>query len=117
MTTRRRPGPGVRAALSRYRVLRRFRGFTLLDVQILTGRTHQVRVHLSSFGHPVVGDTLYGAPGNLPPGLPTLPRNFLHAARIRFRHPRTDNMVEVRAPSPPELEAFLSRLFPAADHS
>jgi 23S rRNA pseudouridine1911/1915/1917 synthase len=117
MTTRRRPGPGVRAALSRYRVLRRFRGFTLLEVQILTGRTHQVRVHLASLGHPVVGDTLYGAPGNLPTGpsatqQPTLPRNFLHAARIGFRHPRTGSPVEVRAPAPQELDDFLSRLAP-----
>jgi 23S rRNA pseudouridine1911/1915/1917 synthase len=147
MTTRRRPGPGVRAALSRYRVLRRFRGFTLLEVQILTGRTHQVRVHLASLGHPVVGDTLYGAPGNLPanlfqapatfsdqqqnqastrvrqsekqssksadfPLVPTLPRNFLHAARIVFHHPRTGSPVEVRAPAPQELDDFLSRLAP-----
>ena len=124
MTTRRRLGPGVRGALSRYRVLRRYRGFTLaftlLDVQILTGRTHQVRVHLASLGHPVVGDTLYGAPGKLPADSsaetpaeqkePTLPRNFLHAAQIAFRHPHTGDTVQVRAPMPEALEGFLSRL-------
>ncbi len=116
MTTRRRPGPGVRSALSRYRVVRRYRGFTLLEVQILTGRTHQVRVHLASLGHPVVGDTLYGAPRKLPEGLvpaseqPTLPRNFLHAAQIIFRHPRTGEPVRVPAPLPEELERFLARL-------
>jgi 23S rRNA pseudouridine1911/1915/1917 synthase len=127
MTTRRRTGPGVRGALSRYRVIRRYRGggldFTLLEVEILTGRTHQVRVHLASLGHAVVGDTLYGAPGKLPKDLSeqkkdvsaaeeeaTLPRNFLHAACIVFRHPRTGDPVRVEAPVPEELERFLLRL-------
>jgi len=120
MTTRRRPGPGVRTALTRYHVLRRFRGFTLLDVQILTGRTHQVRVHLASLGHPVVGDTLYGAPGKLQTAAhePTLHRNFLHAARIAFRHPRTGELIHVAAPLPSDLESFLARLTPeAANHA
>ena len=101
-----------RAAESRYRVLQRYRGFTLLDVRILTGRTHQVRVHLASIGHPVVGDTLYGAPARLADRSPTLERNFLHAERIRFTHPRSGAPMEVRAPLPAELEDFLSRLLP-----
>ena len=164
-------GTGGRAAESSYSVLRRYQGFTLLDVRIATGRTHQVRVHLSSIGHPVVGDTLYGAPARIQrsvlrpeaaedaekptarnpsaslragalhgpphgkPGqagrvavattaksrkkmraaeetVPTLGRNFLHAASIRFLHPRTGSPLEVRAPLPVELEQLLTKLAP-----
>ncbi len=84
MTARRSEG---RAAVTEYRVLRRFKGFTLLEVRIKTGRTHQIRVHFASIGHPVAGDRLYGAParaGDRPP----LERFFLHAHRIRFSHRR-----------------------------
>jgi 23S rRNA pseudouridine1911/1915/1917 synthase len=102
-----RPG---RAAETIYRVVRRYQGFTLLDVRILTGRTHQVRVHLASIKHPVVGDTLYGAPSPLPDRLPQLQRTFLHAARIRFAHPHTGAPTEVRAPLPADLERFLNAL-------
>jgi 23S rRNA pseudouridine1911/1915/1917 synthase len=95
-----------RAAWSEYRVLRRFRGFTLLEVRIGTGRTHQIRVHLSSIGHPVVGDTLYGAPARVE-GLPALGRYFLHAHRIRFRQPGTQESIEIVSPLAEELDAFL----------
>jgi 23S rRNA pseudouridine1911/1915/1917 synthase len=103
-----------RAAESRYRVVKRYEGFTLLDVQILTGRTHQVRVHLSSIRHPVVGDTLYGAPSRLPADLPSLSRTFLHAASIRFRHPRSGEPIEIHSPLPSDLDEFLGRLTPVA---
>ncbi len=96
MTTRREGG---RTAVSHWQVLRRIHGpygsFTLVSVRIETGRTHQIRVHMASLGHPVVGDTLYGAPSAIAPlaaaasRLPrlVLPRNFLHAAELEFAHP------------------------------
>src|SRR5262245_63372060 len=98
-----------REAWSEYRVLRRFSNRTLLEVGIGTGRTHQIRVHLASIGHPVVGDRLYGAPAE-PPGHPALGRYFLHAASIRFGQPSTGKPVEVRAPLPPELGSWLEAL-------
>lgn len=106
MTTRLARG---RAAWSEYRVLRRLQGFTLLEVRIGTGRTHQIRVHLASIGHPVVGDRLYGAPAKIA-GQPTLPRYFLHAHRIQFAQPSTGEPVAVESPLSPELEAWLKHL-------
>jgi 23S rRNA pseudouridine1911/1915/1917 synthase len=100
MTTRLQRG---RPARSEYRVLRSFPGFTLLEVRISTGRTHQIRVHLSSLGHPVVGDTVYGAPA-------TLPRYFLHAHRIRFRQPSTGEEIRIESPLPAELEQWMAGL-------
>jgi 23S rRNA pseudouridine1911/1915/1917 synthase len=95
-----------RAALTEYRVLRRFRGFTLLEVRIGTGRTHQIRVHLAGIGHPVAGDKLYGAPAKTE-GAPPLGRFFLHAHRIRFLKPSTGEPVSVESPLPAELEAWM----------
>jgi len=110
MTARRRTG---REARTDWRVLARLKGFTLVEVRLHTGRTHQIRVHFSTLGHPVVGDTLYGAPREVRAGrvlLPQLPRNFLHATRIRFLQPRTAATVEVSAPLPPELRGYLETL-------
>lgn len=110
MTTRRRQG---RAATTEYRVLESRGGFTLVEALLHTGRTHQLRVHFSALGHPVVGDTLYGAPRRLHQGnswLATLNRNFLHAERLRFQHPRTQESIEIRSPLPAELKDLLGRL-------
>ena len=114
MTTRR---SGGREALTRYEVQRRiesrFGKFTLLRVEIATGRTHQIRVHLASVGHPVVGDTVYGAPAELRAEKTkprSLQRNFLHAAELQFEHPRTHKLLEFERPLPGDLANFLSGL-------
>ena len=99
MTTRLASG---RSALTEYRVLRRFPKHTLLEVRIGTGRTHQIRVHLSSIGHPVAGDNTYGAP--------KAQRLFLHAQRITFISPSTGARVTVEAPMPEELARWLEEL-------
>jgi 23S rRNA pseudouridine1911/1915/1917 synthase len=98
-----------RSASTRYRVLRRWPAFTLLEVRIGTGRTHQIRVHLASIGHPVAGDRLYGAPVRVD-GMPPLGRFFLHAHRIRFRQPTSGMEVTVESPLPPELVEWMGRL-------
>ena len=130
MTTK--PLSDARSAVSHYEVVKRlanrFGRFTLVRVRIETGRTHQIRVHMASIGHPVVGDTLYGGSGqltdqvaaqaaqskaarrNAQPERLRLGRNFLHAARLEFPHPKTGKLLQLEAPLPAELEAFLSRL-------
>ena len=92
-----------REALTEYRVRERFEKFTWLEVRIGTGRTHHIRVHMASLGHPVAGDRLYGAPAG--------PRIFLHAWRIAFISPATGDRVMVEAPLPAELEEWLSGLY------
>ena len=91
-----------RAALTAYRVLERFEKFTYLEVRIGTGRTHQIRIHLASEGHPVAGDRLYGAPA--------AERLFLHAWRISFTSPVSDQRVTVESPLPEQLSEWLNRL-------
>ena len=114
MTTRR---SGGRNAVTHYEVQRRINSpygkFTLLRLQIETGRTHQIRVHMASMGHPVVGDTAYGAPAKISRGSEStlsLPRNFLHAAEFEFDHPRTGEHLTFSRPLPESLEQFLERL-------
>ena len=103
MTARLRDG---RPAHTEYRVTARLPGFTFLEVKIGTGRTHQIRVHLASIGHPVAGDTLYGAPAQVP-DRPLLARYFLHAHRIRFFRPADGEPVTVVSPLPQELEDWM----------
>jgi 23S rRNA pseudouridine1911/1915/1917 synthase len=116
MTTRRADG---RSAITHWKVLRNIESpwgkFSLLEVKIETGRTHQIRVHLASIGHPVVGDTLYGAPRSIrstQAGAPSvsLPRNFLHAAALQFHHPATGKLLSFEQPLPPELVQFLRQI-------
>ena len=109
-----------RAARTDWRVLAHVDDTTLVEVQLHTGRTHQIRVHFSALKHPVFGDTLYGAAGQWRIGkitLPKLQRNFLHAARIGFAHPHTGAWIEVGAPLPVELRDFLGQLCAAVGES
>ena len=99
-----------RAAVTRWRVLERFRGATLVRLAPETGRTHQLRVHLAALGHPIVGDRVYGRPGRGGEGALTCARQALHAEEIRFAHPVTGAPVVVRAALPQGLESLLARL-------
>jgi 23S rRNA pseudouridine1911/1915/1917 synthase len=104
-----------RAAVTRYEVVERFRGATLLRLAPETGRTHQLRVHLAGLGHPIVADRLYGGGGRCTAGvaaaaLGACPRQALHAESIAFAHPVTGVPVAVRSPLPADLESLLDAL-------
>ena len=115
----------VREARTDWRTLAEVDGTTLVEVQLHTGRTHQIRVHFSAIAHPVAGDTLYGASSQIrvsagtaggasnkleTTAMPVLGRNFLHAAKLGFTQPRTGAWIEVRAPLPVQLRDFVEKL-------
>jgi 23S rRNA pseudouridine1911/1915/1917 synthase len=94
--------PDGRASVTGYRVRERFTGWTLLELDLVTGRTHQIRVHLAAAGHPLLGDTTYGG------GRPMfgLERPFLHGTELSFDHPRSGERLTFSSPLPPDLAAF-----------
>ena len=108
---------GGRPALTIYRIRKRFERFTLLNVELKTGRTHQIRVHLSWLKHPVVGDEAYGAGRDktvadqkIRSEIAKMGRQFLHAEHLGFRHPRTQEELRFTAPVPGELQSLLDVL-------
>ena len=109
----------ARSAVTRVVEARQLRGVTLVRVAIATGRTHQIRVHLSAIGHPVVGDTTYGGvrrhvAADLRPVL-RLERPFLHAARLAFTHPTEERRMEFTTPLPADLQQVLDAIVEAQE--
>jgi 23S rRNA pseudouridine1911/1915/1917 synthase len=101
-----------RAAHTEYRIVEQFREFTLIELKIKTGRTHQIRVHLSSIGHPVVGDSVYGEKSyrEFVKKFGDIHRYFLHAAELCFTHPATGVSLEFHSPLPEQLQKILKSL-------
>ena len=95
-----------RDAQTRYEVIRQLDSYAYLRLFPRTGRTHQLRVHLSSIGHPIFGDRLYG--GTLGPGLPQIARQALHAHRLELTHPKTGSPLQFESPLPPDMVTLLS---------
>lgn len=100
---------GGKPAITHYEVVEAFRECSLLEVQLETGRTHQIRVHMSSLGHPCVGDPMYGSDPRLAARLGMI-RQWLHATRLGFTHPATGKYMTIEAPYPPDLREALEAL-------
>ena len=98
--------PGGREAVTHWEVLARYSGYTHVRCRLETGRTHQIRVHMAYLGHPILGDTVYGAKKPVP----GLTGQCLHAVGLRFLHPRTGKAVELSCPLPDEFTAMLKKL-------
>lgn len=110
MSTRTRKG---KEAITRFDVVRRFTSATLAKVSILTGRTHQIRVHFASVGHPVLGDKTYGKKTEIRHGsskIISFPRQMLHASSLKFRHPISGEILELNAPVPEDMETAVEKL-------
>ena len=101
--------PDGRASVTGYRVRERFADWTLLDLDLVTGRTHQIRVHLEAIGHPIAGDPVYGT-GTSRRGPAGLDRLFLHAWRLELTSPTDGHLIRATAPLPPELGSVLDGL-------
>jgi 23S rRNA pseudouridine1911/1915/1917 synthase len=111
--------PAGKPAVSDFRVLTRYPGFTLLLVRLQTGRTHQIRVHMAHLGHPLVGDPVYGrsggSDGRAPAAVRAFPRQALHAIRLGLRHPHSGEPMAWEVPMPADLAALLRELGAPAD--
>ena len=105
-------------ALTFYKIVEKYRGYSLLEASLSTGRTHQIRVHFSYVGYPVVGDNTYGGKRKFPAGISEMtrekisqfPRQALHASKLQFRHPQTGNKVSLHAPLPRDMSDLISFL-------
>ena len=102
-----RPVPGARTAVTKYRTLTSGRGLSLLECDLITGRTHQIRVHMAYIGHPVLGDPVYGGKRKETFGLTG---QCLHARKLAFQHPRTGERMEVECPLPDYFQEVLRKL-------
>ena len=105
-----RPGEPSRPALTLWTVVERFAGGALLDVELLTGRQHQIRVHLAHVGTPIVGDPVYGRGRAGPEGPPAAPRQMLHARLLAFTHPLSGRPVRAESPLPADFQAAIAAL-------
>ena len=101
--------PGGKRAVTHYKVLERFKGFSYVECVLETGRTHQIRVHMAHIGHPLLGDEVYGSPG-INKRFKNLQGQCLHAAILGFLHPVTGEYIETRAPLPHYFEELLIKL-------